>query len=74
MDRGYAKVVGSKHLKMDLYQEAVKPISAIAFQQGEQYRLIEKQIPFNICYHVEVNEWNGSVSLQLNVKDIKFSD
>jgi single-stranded-DNA-specific exonuclease len=35
---------------------------------------IEKGNPFDACYHLEENEWNGVVSLQLNVKDIRFSD
>ena len=26
---------------------------------------------FSICYHIEENEWNGHISLQLNIKDIK---
>ena len=76
MDAGGSRIVGKNHLKLSVVHPDIAggPFSAIAFQQGEQYGLIEKQIPFNICYHVEVNDWNGSVSLQLNVKDIKFSD
>ncbi|MDP1620931.1 MAG: single-stranded-DNA-specific exonuclease RecJ [Bacteroidales bacterium] len=76
MDAGGSRIVGKNHLKLSVVHPDVAggPFSAIAFQQGEQYGLIEKQIPFNICYHIEENEWNGSVNLQLNVKDIKFSD
>lgn len=29
---------------------------------------------FDILYHVEENSWNNMVSLQLNIKDIRFSD
>lgn len=29
---------------------------------------------FDILYHVEENSWNNTVSLQLNIKDIRFSD
>ncbi|MDL2312173.1 single-stranded-DNA-specific exonuclease RecJ [Bacteroidales bacterium OttesenSCG-928-B11] len=29
---------------------------------------------FDILYHVEENSWNNVVSLQLNIKDIRFSD
>jgi single-stranded-DNA-specific exonuclease len=76
MDAGGSRIVGKNHLKLSVVHPDIAggPFSAIAFQQGERYGLIEKQIPFNICYHVEENEWNGSVNLQLNVKDIKFSD
>lgn len=76
MDAGGSRIVGKNHLKLSVVHPEIAggPFSAIAFQQGEHFGLIEKQIPFNICYHVEENEWNGSVNLQLNIKDIKFFD
>jgi len=76
IDAGGSRIVGKNHLKLSVIHPDIAggPFSAIAFQQGERYELIEKQIPFNICYHIEENEWNGSVNLQLNIKDIKFSD
>jgi single-stranded-DNA-specific exonuclease len=76
IDAGGSRIVGKNHLKLSVVHPEIAggPFSAIAFQQGEQFGLIEKQIPFNICYHVEENEWNGSVNIQLNIKDIKFSD
>jgi single-stranded-DNA-specific exonuclease len=76
MDAGGSRIVGKNHLKLSVVHPDIAggPFSAIAFQQGERFGLIEKQIPFNICYHIEENEWNGSVNLQLNIKDIKFAD
>ncbi len=76
MDAGGSRIVGKNHLKLNVVHPEIAggPFSAIAFQQGEQFGMIEKQIPFNICYHLEENEWNGLVNLQLNIKDIKFSD
>jgi single-stranded-DNA-specific exonuclease len=75
MDAGGSRIVGKNHLKLSVVHPEIAggPFSAIAFQQGEQFGMIEKQIPFNICYQVEENEWNGSVNLQLNIKDIKFA-
>lgn len=73
-DTGWAKVVGSKHLKMSLKQyEQNNSIDAIAFQMGDYAPLISKGVPFDICYTIEENEWNGNVSLQLNIKDIKIN-
>ena len=76
VDAGGSRVVGKNHLKLGVVHPEIPggPFSAIAFQQGEHFNLIDKQMPFNICYHVEENEWNGAVNLQLNIKDIKFSD
>jgi len=76
MDAGGSRIVGKNHLKLSVVHPDIAggPFSAIAFQQGERFGLIEKQIPFNICYHIEENEWNGAINLQLNIKDIKFAD
>ena len=76
VDAGGSRVVGKNHLKLGVVHPEVPggPFPAIAFQQGEHFNLIDKQMPFNICYHVEENEWNGAVNLQLNIKDIKFPD
>jgi len=76
VDAGGSRVVGKNHLKLLVVHPEISggPFSAIAFQQGDQIVRIEKGIPFNMCYHIEENEWNGSVSIQLNSKDIKFDD
>lgn len=71
-----ARIVGKNHLKLSVVHPDITggPFPAIAFQQGLQQTTINRGIPFNLCYHVEENNWNGSVTLQLNIKDIKFSD
>jgi single-stranded-DNA-specific exonuclease len=72
-DNGYSRVVGSNHLKLMVRQEENEHgIDAIAFQQSHQFDRIAKGLPFDICYSIEENEWNGKTSLQLNVRDIKF--
>jgi single-stranded-DNA-specific exonuclease len=74
IDAGKAKIVGNNHLKLEVVQLDVRsePISSIAFQQGlEHYEYIRNGNLFNICYHIEENEWNGKKSFQLNIKDIK---
>ncbi len=76
VDNGGSRIVGKNHLKF----RAANPdnydlqFSAIAFQQGHHWESMKKMIPFDICYHVEENEWNGKKSLQLNIKDIIFPD
>jgi single-stranded-DNA-specific exonuclease len=74
VDAGKAKIVGNNHLKLEVFQRDVRsePISSIAFGQGEEnFAYIRDGNPFNICYHIEENEWNGRKSFQLNIKDIK---
>ena len=73
-DNGQVRIVGSNHLRMDL-QDAKNPketFAAIAFGMGHLFQDIYQRKPFNICYSIEENEWGGNVSLQLNIKDIKF--
>lgn len=76
VDAGGSRVVGKNHLRLNVIHPEISggPCSAIAFQQGEHFGLIEKGIPFDLCYHLEENEWNGQVSLQMNVKDIRLSE
>ncbi|MCD4789954.1 MAG: single-stranded-DNA-specific exonuclease RecJ [Bacteroidales bacterium] len=73
IDTGFARVVGKNHLKLEVVHKNIRgyPIPAIAFQQSGHLENIIKNRPFNICYHLEENEWNGVVNLQLNIKDIK---
>lgn len=73
IDTGFARVVGKNHLKLEVVHQSVRgyPMSAIAFQQSDHLEHMVRNKPFVICYHIEENEWNGVVNLQLNVKDIK---
>jgi len=75
-DTGNARKVGKNHLKLEVFHPdiSVYPIPAIAFQQGHFLEKIHTGKPFSICYHLEENEWNGKKTLQLNIKDIKFTE
>lgn len=72
-DRGWARVVGENHLKFDLinpsYPNLIFP--AIGFGLGHFLPKLANRNEFDICYTIEENEWNGKVSLQLNVRDMR---
>lgn len=74
MDTGFTRIVGKNHIKLSVVHPHISgyPVSGIAFQLGKYISDIKKGVPFNVCYHIEENEWNGRINLQLNVKDIKF--
>ena len=75
-ERGYARIVGNNHLKMDLY-DANNPkhiFPAIAFNLGDRIDLVSSKSPIDVLYTIEENEWNGNISLQLNIKDIRPSE
>jgi single-stranded-DNA-specific exonuclease len=71
-DKGYARVVGVNHLKLTITKPDTNVfIDGIGFQLGDNLTKITEKQAFDVCYAIEENEWNGQISLQLNVKDIK---
>ena len=73
-DTGMSRVVGNNHLKLNLAEDETTRfgMDAIAFQLGQYYPMVSRKIPFDICYTIDENVWNGKTSLQLNVKDIQL--
>lgn len=70
----YPKILKDKHLKFQAHQDDLSaPINCIAFGQADKNELLRSGEPFSMLYTVEENEWNGNVSLQLMVKDIRPS-
>ncbi|MBL4708308.1 MAG: single-stranded-DNA-specific exonuclease RecJ [Flavobacteriales bacterium] len=75
-DNGSGRIVGSDHLKLDMvdFENPGTPIPAIAFGLGNHFDLIKSGQAFDIVYHIEENEWNGRVNLQLSIQDIRVSN
>lgn len=73
---GFVRIVGTNHLKATVFNQDNPSVTfdMIAFNLADWFDYINSGKPFDICYHVEENEWNGNVALQLNVKDIKVSN
>ena len=73
VDSGYAKLIGQdkSHLKARFVQGSSSPIDAIGFGLGEKMDLLKKGTPLRLAYAVEENVWQGNVSIQLRLKDIK---
>jgi len=72
-DTGYGKQVGEDktHLRFTAIQYGSGKIVGIGFGLGEHIELIKNKKPFKAAYTIDENEWNGNVSLQLKLKDIK---
>lgn len=73
-DRGWARIVGDNHLKCDLFQPPDRNhfIAAIGFQLGGFLPEMQNGSMFSACYTVEENHWNGNVSVQLSLRDLKI--
>ncbi len=72
-DTGYGKQVGEdgKHLRFTATQNETGKIVGIGFNLGEKYELIKNRKLFKAIFTIDENEWNGTKSLQLKVKDVK---
>ncbi len=72
-DTGYAKGVGEdgKHLKLTVTQNGSLPFGAIGFNLGDKLPHVQNGKTFSAVFTIEENEWNGNVSIQLKLKDIK---
>ncbi len=66
-----ARTVGKEgqHVKLKLARAGQPPLDAIGFGLGEW--AARPPAAVDVAYRLEVNEWNGSRSLQLNVQDIR---
>ena len=75
--KGDARIVGENHLKLNVTQDGYQALSGIAFNLGQFYQVIAgnnaNRPSFDILFNIEENEWQGNVSLQLNVKDIRVN-
>ena len=80
-DTGYGKCVGEDDKHLRLTATASQNVAAersrnhkivcIGFGLGDKLELIKNKKPFNIAYTIDENHWNGNISLQLKLKDIK---
>jgi single-stranded-DNA-specific exonuclease len=60
------------HLKLSFARQNAEPIGAIAFGQADMTDLFrENGGVVDIAYSIEMNEFKGKKSVQLNIKDIK---
>ncbi len=74
-DYGTSKAVGKDkdHLKVELIEEhsaAIKP--GVAFQMSHFLDQVKQGKPFDVCYCVDENVFNGLTSLQMTIRDLLF--
>jgi single-stranded-DNA-specific exonuclease len=76
-DNGFAKLVGKEqnHLRMFVYDSTARQtFVAIGFNLKDKFDIVKNSESFTAVYQIDENHWNGRVSLQLKVKDIKPGD
>lgn len=72
-DTGYAKLLGQneEHLKLFVKQNNSEGFGAIGFGLGNKIELVKNQHRFDAVYCIDENEFNGNVTMQLRLKDIR---
>lgn len=72
-DSGYAKGIGTDgaHLKLFVRQNGSEGFGAIGFGLGKKLNLVSDRKSFDAVYCIDENEFNGQVTVQLRLKDLK---
>ena len=76
IDSGYAKTLGAddEHLKAFVRQGNSESFGAIGFGLGNKLDLVTHKNKFDAIFSLEENEWKDVVTLQLQLRDIRFSN
>ena len=73
MDTGYSKIVKEAHIRFVLKQNNTS-ITGIGFNMSDKFPLLQMNQPIDIVYTIDENEYNGNITLQLKVVDIRLSE
>ncbi len=70
LDTGYSKIVKEQHIRFVVKQDKFS-FTGIGFNLAEKFALLKN--PVDLVFTIDENEWNGNVSLQLKVIDLRSS-
>jgi len=65
------RLLKKSHLQFSINTANNKTLKCIAFNQADSLIILQEESPFDICYNLMENNWNGIRSLQLNIKGIR---
>ena len=76
MDSGYAKTLGGddEHLKVFAKQRNSGNFNAIGFGLGKKLDIVKNKNKFDGIFSLEENEWKDTVTLQLQLRDIRAAE
>ena len=76
MDSGYAKTLGGddEHLKVFAKQRNSENFNAIGFGLGKKLDIVKNKNKFDGIFSLEENEWKDTVTLQLQLRDIRAAE
>ena len=71
-ESGYSKIVKEQHVRFVLKQHNTI-LTGIGFGIAEKFYLLQQNVPLDIVFTVDLNEWNGLRSIQMKVIDFDLS-
>jgi single-stranded-DNA-specific exonuclease len=71
-EAGYSKLLKEAHIKFYLKQ-GNKILEGIGFNMPEKYSVLKPNIPLDVVFTLDENEWNNQKKIQLKIIDIKES-
>jgi len=69
-NKGYCKLVKEQHIRFVLQQDNTT-LQGIGFNMKELFPLVESGEWLDVVFTIDENEYNGNISLQLKVLDVK---
>lgn len=71
--QGLSSIVKEKHLRLVVYQQGSRTMNGIGFGMADKLAIVKdrENRSFDLLYHIEENEWQGNVSLQLKIIDVR---
>lgn len=75
-DTGWGRIVGTNHLKLELFQKSNPNIrfQAIAYDKGDYINFFQRKTPMDIVFKIQENDYKGISSVQLLIEEIKVSN
>ena len=68
-DNGWSKIVKEEHIKFSIKKNRSNVMDGIGFGLAGKFSIVKNEL-FDIAYHIEENEWQGNIKLQMMVKDV----
>jgi single-stranded-DNA-specific exonuclease len=71
-DTGYTKLVKEQHISFNVTQ-GKSNVRGIGYNMPEQLKIVKSGKPFDIVFQLQLNEWQGTQTVQIQVLDLKAS-
>ena len=70
MDTGYSKLVKDAHISFNVTQ-GNNSVRGIGYNMPEHIHIVKSGQPFDILFQLQLNEWQGNQSVQMQIIDVK---